>query len=145
MEPTPSITATYNVLHNLPDDQVGEETPTGDHQPFLEDQEAYDDDDDDYDHSHQHKHKHEHKEVLESFDFTDSESMMWRKVGFKLFCSQYIEFTKILYPVAPIPSLLSRQGEVLDGFEDINILEVVPSYSHWFTCGVHRWFCCSLH
>lgn len=94
MEPTPSITATYNVLHNLPDDQVGEETPTGDHQPFLEDQEAYDDDDDDYDHSHQHKHKHEHKEVLESFDFTDSESMMWRKVGFKLFCSQYIEFTK---------------------------------------------------
>lgn len=68
--------AVYNVLHGEGDNIPSEpgELPMGDgaHE--------YEDDHDDDEHGHKH-HKHAHKrEVLESFDFNDVESMMWRKV-----------------------------------------------------------------
>lgn len=65
-------TAVYNVLHG--DQDMGE---------GIESHEVHDyEDDHDDDHLSAHKHhKHEHKkEVVESFDFNDVESMMWRKV-----------------------------------------------------------------
>jgi len=31
---------------------------------------------------HHHHHHHNKKEVLESFDFNDNESLMWRKVNY---------------------------------------------------------------
>ncbi len=75
----PVSTATYNVLHNLPDEHAGDLSPSGDYS--AEEHELMDDDDDDIDHVHLHKHKHVHKETLESFDFNDTETMMWRKVS----------------------------------------------------------------
>ena len=61
----------YNVLHNNDPDHVEES------------HEVVDGDDDvDDDHHAEKKHKHEFKaETLESLDFLDVESMMWRKVN----------------------------------------------------------------
>lgn len=85
MEPQlPGSSTTYSVLHSLPDDHLGGDTgigeplspiPEGDVEQAADDP----DDDDDDDHSHHHKHKHVHKEQYESFDFNDTETMMWKK------------------------------------------------------------------
>ncbi len=62
-----SITA-FNVLHTSEEDANNEEN-------------IIDEDDDDHD-DHGHGHEHEKKkELLESFDFNDRESIMWRKVS----------------------------------------------------------------
>lgn len=70
----PPSTATYNVLHNIPENEPGEESP-----------EPYDPiEDDDYDDLDENLHKNQHsvkKMNFESFDFNDSESLMWRKVN----------------------------------------------------------------
>jgi hypothetical protein len=84
--PTSASTATYSALHNLPEDHPGEEIPQADTPAELpapvDVPEPIDDDDDDVDHANHGKHIHSHKEIFESFDFIDSESMMWRKVSF---------------------------------------------------------------
>ena len=71
--------ATYNVLHDVTDEEHGTElVPLAEN--YVPD-EDYDDEDDDYDHAHNHHHHKTHEKALyESFDFNDSESMMWRKV-----------------------------------------------------------------
>lgn len=86
MEPIlPGSSTTYSVLHSLPDEHLGGDTAIGEPlSPIPEgDLEADDqDDDDEEDHGHHHKHKHTHKELYESFDFNDCETMTWRKVCF---------------------------------------------------------------
>lgn len=78
---------TYTPLHPVaPGDHDGtgdDNTPTAgpathQHSEFDEGEAEDGDDDDDLD-IHHHKHAFK-KEVLESFDFNDTESMMWRKV-----------------------------------------------------------------
>ena len=68
----------YNILHGEPDnpnDQIE-----------LVETHDYDEDRDDDPHDHKSHHKHAHKkEVVESFDFNDVESMMWRKHQFRRF------------------------------------------------------------
>ena len=72
--PTTSSTTTYNILHNEVDEDNADLN-----------EEMYDDDEEEEEH-HQQSHKHETKQgVLESFDFNDSESMMWRKVRHQFF------------------------------------------------------------
>jgi chloride channel 7 len=65
---------TFNILHYT----EGEAAPEDEGQELVEDK---DDDHSDMDeHSHHNLHKYtSKKETLESFDFTDCESMMWRK------------------------------------------------------------------
>lgn len=67
---------TFNILHNTDGNDTIQtnENLADDH----EDKDDHDDDHDDHDHRQHHK-QSQKKEVLESFDFTDSESMMWRK------------------------------------------------------------------
>ena len=76
--------ATYNVLHNVveefeekerKDDQVNEQ------HPIVADDAIYEDDDYESVDLHHHSHHHEVKQTLESFDFNDVESIMWRKVS----------------------------------------------------------------
>lgn len=85
MDPGPA--ATYNVLHNVVEGEDVEPMPGADAVPFEE--EVYEDDDDDQDNHHNHHQKLHSKELYESFDFNDCESMMWRKVRFSLFCSLF--------------------------------------------------------
>lgn len=79
---------TYTPLHSAP---AGEHEVSGDdntptpaqhlspHTDTYDENDAEDiDDDDDFDHIH-HKHAFK-KELQESFDFNDTESLMWRKV-----------------------------------------------------------------
>ncbi|RYY86397.1 hypothetical protein EON63_05875 [archaeon] len=74
--PVPS--ATYSVLHNVPDNEPGHDNASARDDIDLMD----DENDDEIDlHAHHHHHKTQaKKEVLESFDFNDVESMMWLKV-----------------------------------------------------------------
>jgi hypothetical protein len=68
----------YNALHTIP-----EEAPEDEHPEGVEPDEYYYDEHDDDDHHDAHAHEHHHgakKEAHESFNFTDVESMMWRKV-----------------------------------------------------------------
>ena len=85
-----SHSATYNVLHNVVEETGSEFQVEGmvpnavqDITPFQHEN-SDDYDDDDYDSIHDthgnSKHAEEKKQVLESFDFNDVESMMWRKV-----------------------------------------------------------------
>lgn len=70
MEAPATSTTTYNVLHNEMDEGDPEQV-----------EEIYEEEEEEEEHLHQHSHKHEaKKEALESFDFNDTESMMWRKV-----------------------------------------------------------------
>lgn len=63
----------YNVLHPDPLEKTDDDHIDHDHE------------DDEHDH-HIDSHKHHMKrEVLESFDFNDCESMMWRKVSLSHF------------------------------------------------------------
>jgi hypothetical protein len=66
-------TSTYNVLHAIPEDAAEDEDGGMD---------EHDDDHDDHDDHNGHKHHQaaSKKPTLESFDFTDTESMVWRKV-----------------------------------------------------------------
>jgi hypothetical protein len=63
-------TTTYNVLHseNLP------------HAEMIDADDIDDDDEHDYTAVH-HTDHHMKKQLQESFDFNDNESLMWRKVG----------------------------------------------------------------
>jgi hypothetical protein len=74
-----SHATTYNVLHAIPEDAAEDEVMIDEHE------------DDEHDDHHSHSHKHHaaaKKSVHESFDFTDTESLMWRKVsGFPAFKS----------------------------------------------------------
>lgn len=76
METRPSVT--YSALHN----PVSEGNNDLDNNDML--------DEDEFEeielHSHHHKH-HVRKESLESFDFNDVESMMWRKVSISIYSS----------------------------------------------------------
>jgi hypothetical protein len=88
MEPQlPASSTTYSVLHSLPDEHLGGDTSIGEPlSPIPEgDLEQADDqdDDDEEDYDHHHKHKHSHKEIYESFDFNDNETLMWRKHQFR--------------------------------------------------------------
>jgi hypothetical protein len=76
----------YNALHSIPENYVIEGVeaqlvgdiihPEKDEEYYVED---YDDDEHDVDHHDHHKHGFK-RETLESFDFTDTESTMWKKV-----------------------------------------------------------------
>lgn len=75
----------YNILHgDIPESNLAEHDPVHD---------IHDNDEDDHDEGHlSHKHhKHNKKEVVESFDFNNVESMMWRKVTTSL-CFLYLFF-----------------------------------------------------
>lgn len=76
---------TYNALHPIPEDLVAEgEAEAGE----KEDEFYYEDlEDDEHDLHHAHHVHGVKKEVLESFDFTDAESTMWKKVIMKTFHS----------------------------------------------------------
>jgi hypothetical protein len=79
MEVQHSPGATYNVLHNVVDGDHDLKIPEELGEEYI-DEEEYDEMDD----HHSHKHKHEFKkETLESFDFNDCESYMWRKHQFR--------------------------------------------------------------
>jgi hypothetical protein len=72
----------YNALHgdSAPGSGTGLEM-VGNNDTLDKSVHDLEEEDDDYDVHHQHHHKHAHKkEVVESFDFIDNESMMWRKV-----------------------------------------------------------------
>eukprot|EP01031_Cornospumella_fuschlensis_P028872 gene28872-34846_t len=76
--PVSTSSATYSVLHNVNDNEPGH----NDTASARDDMDLMDDEnDDDIDiHAHHHHHKTQaKKEVLESFDFNDVESMMWLK------------------------------------------------------------------
>lgn len=75
----------YNALHSIPENYViegveaelvGDVVLEKDEEYYIED---YDDDENDADHHNHHKHGFK-RETLESFDFTDTESTMWKKV-----------------------------------------------------------------
>ena len=67
----------YNILHGEPDNPTDQIEVVETHD--------YDEDRDDDLHDHKSHSKHAHKkEVVESFDFNDVESMMWRKVSFNV-------------------------------------------------------------
>lgn len=86
--------ATYTPLHSVVGGEDSPYTPAEDSYALpqhsqhsqhsrhsnQEDYDYNDDDDNDDIVAHRHKHNHMKKEVLESFDFNDVESMMWRKV-----------------------------------------------------------------
>ena len=80
--------ATYTPLHTIPaDNEEGPEdnSPRTAHAETLLEGDDYNEEDDNDEHeTQQHKHQFK-KEVLESFDFNDVESMMWRKVSLYLF------------------------------------------------------------
>ncbi len=86
-----SHSATYNVLHNVAEEAGGELVMEGIVEPapaghdgehhYIENADEEDYDDHDSTHDHHGHHKHEVKQVLESFDFNDVESIMWRKVS----------------------------------------------------------------
>ena len=70
---------TYNALHPIPEDFAAEgEAEAGEKgdEYYFEDQE-----DDEHELHHEHHVHGVKKEVLESFDFTDAESTMWKKVS----------------------------------------------------------------
>jgi hypothetical protein len=70
MEAPATSTTTYNVLHNEMDEGNPEQVD-----------EIFEEEEEEEEHLHHHSHKHEaKKDALESFDFNDTESMMWRKV-----------------------------------------------------------------
>lgn len=74
----PASSATYSVLHNVSENEPGHETASA-----REDMDLMEDENDDEIDLHAHHHHHKtqaKKEVLESFDFNDVESMMWLKV-----------------------------------------------------------------
>ena len=78
---------TYTPLHPVAasdhehggDDNTPTPGPVHQHGETFDDGEPEDGDDDDDLDLHHHKHAFK-KEVLESFDFNDTESLMWRKV-----------------------------------------------------------------
>jgi hypothetical protein len=74
-------TATYNVLHNIDEgDENNEDT--------NEPEEFYDEDELDeleYKKAHHKRKADPIKDQFESLDFTDAESMMWRKVSYPIF------------------------------------------------------------
>ena len=77
----------YNALHPIPEDFAAE----GEAEAGEKSDEFYFEDQEDDEHEHHHEH-HVHgvkKEVLESFDFTDAESTMWKKVLTSLINSMY--------------------------------------------------------
>lgn len=85
METSPTD-PTYSVLHNLVEEELevrDKELSASQAQIQLLNEEDYlDDDDHDEIDAHHHHHKHSSKaQTLESFDFTDCESIMWRKVS----------------------------------------------------------------
>eukprot|EP00981_Chlorochromonas_danica_P015382 scaffold11846_cov149-Ochromonas_danica.AAC.13 len=102
MDSHPSTT--YSVLHN-----VESETVPNDTEDMGDDNEMVDDDE--FDEIELHHHQHHppaKKQVFESFDFTDVESIMWRKFD----------------TIASNSSLLSRKGQVLDCAAHYHCLEV---------------------
>jgi hypothetical protein len=80
----PHSSATYSALHTSEGDDNPMEHEGGAEGAEYNEEEEYDEMD--YTYSHHHSKKHEEKKPMyESFDFNDSESLMWRKVGFYLF------------------------------------------------------------
>jgi hypothetical protein len=76
---THSSGATYSILHNVAGVDHPHDTIPSEH---VDENEIIDEDDFDETDLHNHHQKHQMKrEVLESFDFNDVESMMWRKVS----------------------------------------------------------------
>ena len=70
---------TYNALHPIPEDFAAE----GEAEELEKEEFYYEDhDDDDHDVHHEHHMHNVKREVLESFDFTDAESTMWKKVRY---------------------------------------------------------------
>ncbi len=75
-----SVESTYTPLHPNAGENDNPDVDEG-HPGELIDENELDDDSDEDDHHVHDSHKHAFKkEVLESFDFNDVESMMWRKV-----------------------------------------------------------------
>ena len=76
---TQHSTPTYNALHPIPEDFAAE----GEAEELEKEEFFYEDHDEDEHDVHHNSHMHGvKKEVLESFDFTDAESTMWKKVRY---------------------------------------------------------------
>ena len=76
-ENTTSQRPVYNALHSIPEEETHHEEV--DHEV---DEDKFDEADEDEDHDDHKGHHHgEKKQIQESFDFTDAETLSWRKVG----------------------------------------------------------------
>jgi hypothetical protein len=124
---------TYTPLHAI---AGGDDTPVNDElllqtEETLEDNDYNEEDENDDDVAHRHKH-HFKKEVLESFDFNDVESVMWRKV-FVMLNENVIFVNCIIHFLASISAVLPRKREILDCFSCNHSMEMDTGDFDWIT------------
>ena len=93
----------HNVVEEFEEQEQKEELAN---EHIVEDATYEDDDYDENEHNHHHHH-HEVKQTLESFDFNDVESIMWRKVCIILILSKSSCFDNDLL-IASISKIFSR-------------------------------------